>query len=925
MKYLSKYILGLVALAGMSVGFTACQDDFDDHQPAFEAPVATIKANTSIYELKTQYWDDATNYIDTIGVVGEKILANENRQDGDHIIISGRVISSDQAGNIFKSLVIQDETAALAISIGEYDLYLSYRLGQEIVIDVTNMYIGKYNGLQQLGQPEWYSAGSAWEATFMTRSSFEAHAQLNGMPDAAKIDTVLVNSFSDLGSSPADLCKYQSQLIRVNNVHFENGGTGTTFSTYKSSGVNSALLDANGTSLNVRTSGYSNFWNKELPAGSGDVVAIASYYGSSGYQLLLNDYAGCMNFGNPTINPGLESNPYSVDDAIAIEATSQTTTGWVTGYIVGAVAPGVETVSSNDDIEWTAPTILANTIVIGQTADTKDINHCLIVPLPDNTDLQKYANLVDNADVYGKQIWITGTLAEYMGTYGLNNSNGSASTFRIDGVTVSGAGAAEGTGTEESPYNVTQVIAMNPTSSSEAVSGGSGVWVTGYIVGWADMSSTYYINSTTAKFSVPATLATNLILALTPDVTDVASCIGIQLPSGTSVRSALNLMDNPGNLGKEVKVYGDIMKYSGVPGMKNTSKYVLGEGGSSTETTVTPVTSINENFDAATSIPSGWSQVQVEGNKSWYVPTYNSNNYAAMTGYNGTAPFDSWLMTPPVDMSQVSNKALTFDTQVNGYSSTTSEFEVYVLDTNNPSTATVKDKLTATIATAPSSGYSDWANSGSIDLSKYTGTIYVAFRYHATVDPSNNYATWCVDNVVLGDGAGTATPTQTYKGDFNTFNNGTANSSYGEYTNATGWTATNACILAGFDGEGDGTNPNFPFIGSASTLAPTLRGRTDACGSLVSPTLTGGIGTLTFNYGFAFTETQCQFTVNIYQGGTVVKTDTVKVTDITKAKAYEYSLAVNISGDFIIEIVNDNLSGASSNKDRVSIWNLTWD
>jgi len=41
----------------------------------------------------------------------------------------------------------------MAISINSYNLYLKYRRGQEVVIDATGMYIGKYNGLQQLGFP----------------------------------------------------------------------------------------------------------------------------------------------------------------------------------------------------------------------------------------------------------------------------------------------------------------------------------------------------------------------------------------------------------------------------------------------------------------------------------------------------------------------------------------------------------------------------------------------------------------------------------------------------------------------------------------------------------------------------------------------------------------------------------------------------
>lgn len=162
---------------------------------------------------------------------------------------------------------------------------------------------------------------------------------------------------------------------------------------------------------------------------------------------------------------------------------------------------------------------------------------------------------------------------------------------------------------------------------------------------------------------------------------------------------------------------------------------------------VDPVSSIDENFDASTDIPAGWTQAQLAGNKTWYVRNFNENNYITMTGYKGTAPFDQWLLTPPVDMSKVADKVLTFDTQVNGYGSKTSVFEVYVLDNADPAKATVKAKLTPAIAEAPASGYSDWVASGSLDLSTYTGTVYIGFRYAATEDA--NYATWCVDNVIL--------------------------------------------------------------------------------------------------------------------------------------------------------------------------------
>lgn len=433
MKPLKSYLAWVAVTLAVAGATTACQDDIDD--PIIDAPVAKDQPNTSILELKTKYWNDATNYIDTIGT----------RDDGSHYVISGRVVSSDEAGNVFKSLVIQDGTAALSLSINSYNLYLKYRRGQEIVLDVTGMYIGKYNGLIQLGQPEWYENGGAWEASFMSPEYFTAHAQLNGFPDTSKLDTLVVNSFSELPTDPAGLIKWQSQLVRFNNVSFANGGK-ATFSEHKSN-VNQSLVDAEGSSINVRTSGYSNFWDKTLPEGHGDVVAILSYYGTSGWQLILNDYEGCMNFGNPTVPEGSQSKPWSVDKAIEIEKAGTEKSGWVSGYIVGAVGPEVTEVKSNDDIEWKADPLLSNILVIGQTADTKDIAHALVIELPDGSKLQTLGNLVDNPGNYGKQIALHGTLAKAMGTFGITGNNGTTNEFSIEGLNPGGEGIPDPTPT----------------------------------------------------------------------------------------------------------------------------------------------------------------------------------------------------------------------------------------------------------------------------------------------------------------------------------------------------------------------------------------------------------------------------------------------------------------------------------------------
>lgn len=311
--------------------------------------------------------------------------------------------------------------------------------------------------------------------------------------------------------------------------------------------------------------------------------------------------------------------------------------------------------------------------------------------------------------------------------------------------------AYAGTGTTADPYSVAEVIAMGADLDVASAT------VKGYIVGFVSGNSI----STGATFSATGASYSNVIIADAQNCKDATACVPVQLVSQTDIRAAVNLGDNPGNLGKSLTITGQLIKYFGVPGVKAPTAYALeGEGGSGgggvTPPSTDPVSSLDENFEAG-SIPTNWSQVQVAGNKTWFAKSFSNNYYASMTGFNGTAPFDQWLLTPAIDMSKVTDKTLTFDTQVNGYGSTTTVLEVYVLSSNDVATAT-KTKLNPTLAVAPESGYSSWAESGNIDLSSQSGIVYIGFRYYATAD--DNYATWCVDNVKLGVASAPATVTE---------------------------------------------------------------------------------------------------------------------------------------------------------------------
>lgn len=414
MKLYKSLLCGMMAMASLGMA-TSCQDNIDAPEFNPEGPVATWKPNTTIFDLKREFWDDARNYAVKIG----------EKPDGSHYIVSGRVITTDEPGNIFKSITIQDETAALTFSVNTYNLFLNYRIGQEIVVDLTGLNIGKYNGLQQVGEPAWYEQGNAWEVSFMPPQLFFSHVQANGLPQADKVIVHDLASIADIPAGADGLCRWQSQLVRLNNITFVpqvNTTTGeliTTFGIYKENFNQKVNLD--GTELTLRTSGYSDFFNKEMPTEPCDMTCLLSYYGTD-WQLTLIDYNDIENIGEPTLPTGTEDNPYNVTEAIAKIQAGETPTGWTRGYIVGTVAPEVSNVTSDADIEWGAEATLANTVVIAPSADCTDFSQCIVIALPQDSPIRKYVALREHPENLGKVLDIYGTLDTYLGTFGITGT-----------------------------------------------------------------------------------------------------------------------------------------------------------------------------------------------------------------------------------------------------------------------------------------------------------------------------------------------------------------------------------------------------------------------------------------------------------------------------------------------------------------------
>lgn len=149
------------------------------------------------------------------------------------VIIVGRIASSDVAGNIYKTLYIQDITdpkQGLKISVDAGSLSGMLPMGQVIAIKCNGLAIGKYANMAQLGIPYFNNAKEGldnagkkgWEIGRIPLPIFMEHIQIIGMPEIEKIDTTVI-TIDDLPSNTADymtVAKWAGRLVRIENVYF---------------------------------------------------------------------------------------------------------------------------------------------------------------------------------------------------------------------------------------------------------------------------------------------------------------------------------------------------------------------------------------------------------------------------------------------------------------------------------------------------------------------------------------------------------------------------------------------------------------------------------------------------------------------------------------------------------------------------------
>ncbi len=139
-----------------------------------------------------------------------------------------------------------------------------------------------------------------------------------------------------------------------------------------------------------------------------------------------------------------------------------------------------------------------------------------------------------------------------------------------------------GDGSESNPFTIADMLSL--PGDYEAAD----KWVKGVIVGSIKNN---------AVEETP-TVTSNLAMAATVGETTFANIVPVQLTDAN--RDALNVVDNASNIGKEVQILGDVTKYFGNLGLKNTKDYKIDGGGTGIETVkVTNKVADNQMYNLA--------------------------------------------------------------------------------------------------------------------------------------------------------------------------------------------------------------------------------------------------------------------------------------------------------------------------------------
>lgn len=270
---LCKKCLGILLLV---LVFCACVADDDFEVPNSSGEQNNIPSENQIVEISDVINDFIQN---------EEEIFNYGETDK---FMEAYVVSSDESGNFFNELIVQDKvenpTAGIRIGIAVNSLYTRYQIGQKIYVALNGFSVGNANGVVSLGLAD---------GEYMEEAPSQFEEKIIRDPEIAEIVplSIEINQFSN---------EYENLFVQLNQVQFPEGSVlgddvlsfaGEAFDEFDGERkVESCIVNS---TFTLSTSTFADFKNLDLPQKSGEISGVLSRnFEDTFYVLRINDVAG---------------------------------------------------------------------------------------------------------------------------------------------------------------------------------------------------------------------------------------------------------------------------------------------------------------------------------------------------------------------------------------------------------------------------------------------------------------------------------------------------------------------------------------------------------------------------------------------------------------------------------------------------------
>ena len=320
-----------------SLFMVACTPDPVDESKLFlteQQATALIEQGTllTLQEFKDTYMTEKGNFISDTTFYRTRATSNgidylfaidTIPSSSTPIYIRGRVTTDDYAGNFYKAICIQQivdgKQQALRLSVDAGSVGGLYQIGQEILIRVDGLSIGRYANQPQLCMASYNNniyANNAeqkigWAPGRIPMAIFKARTQCIGKPDVSQLvyDEYTFDEFTSV-LNLQEARTWDAKLVRIKDVHY-TGYYFTTSGTAKCTTGNPeddtnanvfapttenigypqsrVIEDENGNKTAISSSEYAKFAHFYIPGADkngvnncsnyvGDVVGILGFY-----------------------------------------------------------------------------------------------------------------------------------------------------------------------------------------------------------------------------------------------------------------------------------------------------------------------------------------------------------------------------------------------------------------------------------------------------------------------------------------------------------------------------------------------------------------------------------------------------------------------------------------------------------------------